>query len=462
MQDSLEAKQQTKRGAGGSSQDDSSSCPLTRPQATKPSPAQALYTPLRETPLPFQESRLPTRKRSQGSGKRLMLIAVLISLLVSMCATILTVLFVGAGAAPDNAQAALLQVGMLSFTGSGQLDPTSSQGLNDQVSLSLSHLTVPPTGYADYAWLLPDAADTVTKPLLLGTLTIHAGTAQLHYNSPAHTNLLATYSRFRVTEQKSGPVPLAPSPDQRTWRSVGAIPNIPTPGDENGYSLLSHMRHLLALDPTLQSIGLGGGLDIWLYRNTGKLVEYATAARDDWSSKGSTGLMHRQIVRILDYLYGSAYVWQQVKAGTPFLIDAKAGRLGLLEVSPTQNPPGYLDHIHIHLQGLANSPGHTATQRALAVQIDRALSTVAQNMKHVSTDAHQLVEMNDEELQQPQALALINDMVTHATAAYAGQPDPATGENTAGVIFIHNTLQSLATMSITTPSKGEIPKLVPG
>jgi hypothetical protein len=428
-------------------------------QATEPPYAQGPYTPLPETLLPPSQRTVPTRKRPRGNGKRLVLIAALISILVLVSATVLTVLFVGQPAIPTNSKSgpavSITQVGTISFTSSGQLDPTSSQGLNDQISLSLSHLAPPAPGHADYAWLLPDKTDDEIKPLLLGTLDTHTGTAHLNYTSPDHANLLTTFSRFRVTEQESGTVPVTPSLDPSTWRYVGEVPSTPTPGDEKGYSLLSHLRHLLAKDPTLQSIGLNGGLDIWLYRNAGKLIEYTTATRDDWSSKGTADLMHRQIVRILDYLYGSAYAWQQVPPGTPFLIDAKAGRLGLLEVSPNQNPPGYLAHVDIHLQGLANSPGHTAGQRQLAIQIDHALNDVTNSMRNISKDAVQLVKMSTAELQQQHALDLINDMVTNANTAYVGQPDPATGENTGGVIFIHNKLQGLATMPITTPSKGD-------
>ena len=59
------------------------------------------------------------------------------------------------------------------------------------------------------------------------------------------------------------------------------------------------------------------------------------------------------------------------------------------------------------------------------------------------------------QLQQPQALSLINDMVTNANTAYVGQPDLATGENTGGISFIHNTIQGLAAMELTTVTKAD-------
>jgi hypothetical protein len=78
-------------------------------------------------------------------------------------------------------------------------------------------------------------------------------------------------------------MPETPPLDPKEWRYVGSIPNVPTPGDEQQYSLLSHMRHLLTKDPTLQEIGLQGGLDIWLYRNSEKILEWSSAARDSWA-----------------------------------------------------------------------------------------------------------------------------------------------------------------------------------
>jgi hypothetical protein len=53
-------------------------------------------------------------------------------------------------------------------------------------------------------------------------------------------------------------------------------------------------------------------------------------------------------------------------------------------------------------------------------------------------------------LQSQDALTLLNDMVTNATSAYVGQFDPATGGNINGVTWIHNELQGLATIPITT------------
>jgi hypothetical protein len=284
-------------------------------------------------------------------------------------------------------------------------------------------------------------------------LNIRAGEAHLDYQSPHHTNLLLTFSRFRVTEQSSTPLPIQPSADPKTWRAIGAISNIPTPGDEQQYSLLSHLRHLLAQDPTMSALGLSGGLGIWLSRNSEKLLEYASAARDDWSGKGAADQMHRQMIRLLDYLDGSMYAWRESPADTPFLIDPKAGRIGLLNMTPDQNPPGILTHVAIHLSGLANAPGHTLAQQHLALQIDQAITIVTALMQNMRKDVVHVLKMDAVHIQQLPALTLLNDIVINATAAYTGQIDAKTGENTGGVLWICQRIQGLAVIPITMPTQ---------
>jgi hypothetical protein len=342
-------------------------------------------------------------------------------------------------------------VGRVSFTSSGQLNPTSSEGLNDVVHLNLFGLTPPASGKSDYAWLLPDASNNEQQPVLLGTLQILKGSAQLTYVSPTHTNLLATYSRFLVTEQTANEEPVIPSLDSATWRYAGSIPDTPTPGDANHYSLLSHLCHLLAKDPTIEGIGLSGGLDIWLYRNTGKILEWSSAARDDWAGgQSALALMRRQIDRVLDYLDGAAFVWRDVPPDTPWLVDPLAGRIGLLEFEQGQNPPGYLAHIDFHLVGYTHSPGVTAGQKRLANKIDGMLIAVQALLWKVHGDAAQLAKMSDAALLAPQALSLLNDMEANANDAFVGQPDPATGTVQGGVTEIHDELQLLATIEVNT------------
>ena len=418
---------------------------------------QALSEQSPQPAMLLQQNPSPTSAhspRKQSIPRQIGLIAALVALLVVAGAVLLPALFSAQPELTSTAQPATqgaTSVGQVAFTSSGQLDPASSTGLNDTITVSLHNLSTPAAGQSYYAWLMPDATDDNTRPLLLGRLSITDGKAQLTYVPPDHENLLAVYSGFEVAEQQSDPMPTTPPLDSKLWRYVGSIPNTPTPGDERHYSLLSHMRHLLAKDPTLQQIGLQGGLDIWLYRNAEKILEWSSAARDSWQGGQQTDLMHRHMIRVLDYLDGAAYVEStgDVPAGSPLLVDPQAGRLGLLEVNQTQLLPAYLIHVDTHLQGVVHAPGHTETQRQLALKIDSALKQVTSLMQKIHQDAVKLVKMNAAQLKSSAALALLNDMVTNATSAYVGQFDPTIGGNTNGVVWIHNELQGLATMSVT-------------
>ncbi len=405
-----------------------------------------------ETRLPAGVSSTPSPRRPPGR-KQFTLIAVVVSLLLAASALLLPILLAQPGqlATTSHSLTAATIVGRVFFTSSGQLNPTSSKGLNDVVHIDLAGLTPPAPGKSDYTWLLPDTSHNEQRPVLLGTLQILKGSAQLTYTSPTHTNLLATYSRFLVTEQAANEEPVIPSLDPATWRYTGSIQDTPTPGDANHYSLLSHLRHLLAKDPTLEGIGLSGGLDIWLYRNTGKILEWSSAARDDWAGgQSALALMRRQIDRVLDYLDGAAFVWHDVPPDTPLLVDPKAGRIGLLEFEQGQNPPGYLAHIDFHLVGYTHSPGVTADQKRLANKIDGMLIAVTALLWKVHDEAEQLAKMSDTALLALQALSLLNDMETNANDAFVGQPDPATGNVQGGVTEIHDELQLLATIEVNT------------
>jgi hypothetical protein len=382
-----------------------------------------------------------------------MLVAV-ISLALIASATLLPSLFVQTGASsltiptrPNNSTPLSNDMGQFSFGSSGQLDPTSSTGLNDIVSLNLHGLTAPPPGTSYYAWLLSDKTQDTVPPILLGQLQVVNGKAQLTYQNQSHTDLLVSYSRFLVTAQASNAQPDLPALDPMTWRYQGSIPDIPTPGDEQGYSLLSHLRHLLAQDPTLQQIGLNGGLGIWLYRNTGKLFEWANAARDDWANNDPTSI-RLMVDRIVEYLDGRNYAWKDLPANTPWLVDAKAGLPGLIDISTSpETPPAYISHVRLHLAGLINAPGHIAAQQQLAGQIDAALSQVQTLLQKARGDAVQLVKMDDAHLQRQNALTLLNDLQMVISNAYIGT-DTASGP-VSGIVWLHNTIGELAQMSVT-------------
>ncbi len=405
-------------------------------------------------PLPGVGQQAFSRKRHLSRGQ-LALIALMLVFVLGGCIWLLPNLLAQSStltAAPPS------PVGQLFFANSGQLNPTSAQGLNDIVIIDLHGITPPASGNALYAWLRPDPGQDEVKPILLGQLTVKAGQVHLTYTSPTHEDLLVTFSRFLVTEQAAMTVPVTPPLDNSTWRYQATIPTIPNPADEqHHYTVLDHLRHLLAKDPTVASIGLAGGLNIWLYRNSLEVMEEATTARDYWQYKSSTPYMHRQVVRILDYLDGYNYALRDVPLIDPFthsesafLIDRKYGELGLLTLDQQQQPPGYLAHISIHLEGVAYSPGATPAQVTLVKQIDTVVTQVVSPLfKKVHDDAAQLVKMDQAQLRTNSALDLLNDMSTNANAAVAGAIDPVTGSVGKGVTWIHAQMGQLAVVTVT-------------
>ena len=417
-------------------------------------PGNMYYTNEDDPATPLPESSFPDLllQTSSRKPKNFLLFAVVILVLVPVSAALVPLFaqfvpsFLSSRTRQDTPPSSM---GQLSFTSSGQLNPNSSTGLNDIVSLSLTTLVQPPPGMALYAWLLPDKTQDFLTPILLGKLNIVNTKAQLTYRHPQHEDLLVSYSRLLITEQDANAAPSLPQLDTSSWKYRGSIPDIPTPGDEQGYSLLSHIRHLLAKDPILSSLGLSGGLDIWLYRNVGKIFEWSNAARDDWASN-NTDLLRRQVDRVVQYIDGQGYAWRDLPHHTPWLVDGKAGRPGLVDYDTAQDeqgPPSYLSHVRLHLNGMVNAPGHNDAQQQLASKIDFTLTKIEAVLKQVRTDAVQIAKMSNTQLKGQDALALLNDMQVNASSAYIGQTSETAG-SVPGVVWIHNTLQQFAQMTI--------------
>src|SRR5438270_8861848 len=223
-------------------------------------------------------------------------------------------------------------VGHVFLLSSGQVNEQSSQGINDELQIDLHNLSNPASGKAFYAWLLSDKKVTEASSILLAKLNVTNGGAQFNYAGDAqHSNLLASYSRFLITEEDANPTPIAPSVDRSTWRYYSELAQTVNPVDN--FSLLDHLRHLLAKDPDLEPLHLPGGLDIWLYRNTQKVMQYSGSAKDCYQS-GQTNCLRKNVIRILDYLDGKNYVQTDVPPGTPNLVDPRLGSVALLEFDP--------------------------------------------------------------------------------------------------------------------------------
>jgi hypothetical protein len=337
------------------------------------------------------------------------------------------------------------------FTNSGQYTPSNAAGIADIVQVHMNNIPDPPAGKNYYFWLQPDTDTTASSsiPILLGSSS-NGGNIDIPFGEPNNQDLLSNYSRFLVTEESSTTPPVSPSPDKSTWRYSAAFSQTKDP--VTGLSVLDHLRHLLSQDPKLRQAGLNGGLDIWLYRDALNVLVLSSSIRDNQSLGTSALFLRRQIIRILDYLDGSQYVSQVEKIPpgiNPVLINPTIARVALLEFDErNQFPPGYLAHIGTHLASIAQSPGVTPEQKALAIQINKSLNNVQLWLTQAHKDAQQLLQMPDAQLLQPGTRPLFDDLYVQTNRAFTGRFDPNTNQVQEGVSQIHSDILRLATFDI--------------
>jgi len=353
------------------------------------------------------------------------------------------------------------------ITSSDQIDPTNSQGVNDQLLLELSHIPATPSGMAYYAWLLNDKNVSDAMPFLLGKLLVSQGQVHLSFvDEQHHANILASDSRILLTQEATDVMPMSPTLDQHAWHYYAELPQTPNPQDTMGHSSqLTHLRHLLSQDPWIESLGLNGGLASWMTRNAEKMLEWTVSARDDWGDAGQIPFMRRQFIRTLEYVDGRDMAQKDVPLGTSLLTDPKVVSVGLLgsDLSDKQHPDtfqswmmnmkdpataGYLYDVSSHLAAVIWSPGATEAQKKQAWAIDAGLNHMRADYEQVRKDALQLLTMTDVQLQQPTALKLLNDMTNHATNAYSGQYDPTGQWGQPGALNIYHGIQALATFDL--------------
>ncbi len=414
---------------------------------------------------PLTEERPTPPVSEAGSGRRRFPAALfIVSLLILVGAGVISYLsflrmFPFAPAAP-----VIRLVGHITFLSSEQLSENSSQGIDDEVQIDLHSLSSPAAGKSYYAWLLGDKNLSDSKAILLGKLSVTQGNAYLLYpGDQQHTNLLEFNSRFVVTEEDAEMTPITPSPDYSAWRYYGEIPQTPDPLNSHHYSFLDHVRHLLASEPMLNDLELPGGLNNWFYRNTGKLIEWTISARDRWEESKDLAFVRRQTIRTLTYLDGLSFVQQDMPPDATLPDTSKLDSVGLLDVNgQNQNPASYLGSIVYHLNGLLDAPGSTQDVRKNAAQIITAMNNVQGWLETMHADAKQIVAMTDAQLGQSAAFTLLNDLVDQANHAYVGEIGPTNGEMREGVTWIHEHLQSLATIPVTQYfAGGSSPEIVP-
>ena len=417
-------------------------------------------------PAPTDER--PTLLVSEaGSGRRRFPAALfIVSLLILVGAGMISYLsFFRVFTFAPAAAPVMRLVGNITFLSSEQLSENSSQGIDDKVQIDLHSLASPAAGKSYYAWLLGDKNQAESRTILLGKLSTNQGNAYLLYaGDQQHTNLLEFNSRFVVTEEDAAMTPpITPSPDYSAWRYYGEIPQTPDPFNSHHYSFLDHMRHLLASEPMLNDLELPGGLNNWFYRNTGKLIEWTVSARDRWEESKDLAFVRRQTIRTLTYLDGLSFVQQDMPPDATLSDSSKLESVGLLDVNgQNQNPASYIGSIVYHLNGLLDAPGSTPDVRKNAAQIITAMNNVQGWLEIMHADAKQIVAMTDAQLGQPAAFTLLNDLVDQANHAYVGELDPTSGEMREGVTWIHERLQSLATLPVTQYiAGGSPPEIVP-
>ncbi|GCF06946.1 hypothetical protein [Dictyobacter arantiisoli] len=372
------------------------------------------------------------------------------------------------GIAAKPTPSAPAAVGRVTFTSSGQVNETSSQGIADQVVLDLHGIPNPAANKKYYAWLLADKSQSDPMSIALGALTLTGGKAHLQFaGDNQHSNLLALTSRILITEEDAHVPPISPSLNTQDWRYYGEFSATPIPatGNAKPYSYLDHLRHLLSSDPTLEQMELPGGLNNWLYRNTSKLVEWTGSMRETWENTKDTAFIQRQTLRVLAYLDGTTFLYKDLPAKSPLLVNERLARIGLLDVNgPDQLPPDYMDHVNKHLRGLLQASNPPAGLRQQVTDLTVAMDNIELWLTQVRSDAQKLMKMTPAQMRQPVTLSIINDMIDNANRAFAGQADPSTGQTREGVSWLHDHMQLLATLDlkpISAKMSSDIPQILP-
>ncbi len=430
--------------------------------------SQAGTAPPQSTPPPQAP---PVLKQDPKRPRQRIIIASLALLLLLIAGSLSTFLLLPRIFHPSTATTDAI-VGHAFFVSSGQLND-GAQGIADKLQVDLQNVQNPPTGKSYYLWLLGDKDLMLQKPDLLVPAPIHppllltnslpVQNNAIHYTylgDDQHNNLLSEASRLLITQEDIGQRPTTPSSNPAAWVYYAQLPQALIPGSEPKLRGLDHIRHLYYNEDHLKVLALYGGLDIWIFRNTEKILEWSTSARDDFDgTTNNYGLMHSLFTSILDYLDGTSNVHVDVPSGTPIDADANTARVSLLTVDPTRqgvaqfldtNPPGDLDHMALHLSELVKAPDASPRIRQLAQHILIAVGNAQAWLKQVRMDAKALFNMSPAQLAQPAAQSVLEDLVAQATYAYIGQLNPTTNTTIPGIVQVHDDVQKLATFDITT------------
>ncbi|TMD68892.1 MAG: serine/threonine protein kinase [Chloroflexi bacterium] len=456
--------------------------PVSAPAPPTPSPAPSQASPDTTSPAsppPSPSSQVPVvipppepvkPGRRRGPFKRNLTIAIIVLLILLLVASTLVAIFAFPRKQANTTPAApttIPVVGHVYFLSSGKLYLNNNQGIYDEVFLDLHNIAAPDPGKSYYAWLLSDSNKSDMTWVALGKLSVTNGkVSYLYPGLQTHVNLLIDYSRLLITEEDASGPSLNPVLAPAAWRYYGQIYQLPSPKDLNHFSLLDHLRHLLVQAPELTVLGFPGGLSIWLMRNVEELLRWSVEAKDRFLN---TIAVRGLLVNILFYLDGECAPadFKDAPAGTPTTppnatiahiarfalvspcLQEQQQQVDILKQVFRRTPHDFIDHLLFHLNGVVKSPGTLGDLNTLTIQLNTAVTNVKKSLTQLRQDALQLVHMTDQQLAQPSAQALVGDMALQARYAYAGQPDPVTGNTQGGATWVYNNVQRLATFEVT-------------
>lgn len=418
-----------------------------------PPPGNVAALPLTYDRPPATSSRLVKLKKAVRNSyqdafykRKRRVIALTLFLIVVWLGTVLTFLILLGPSLRGNAQTSLASAqvyGHIYFFSTDVAGTEPTKGFVDGVEIYLQDLKPPASKNSYYAWLLPDEHNSNGVALLLGQFTPVNGSAHLSFTSPTQANLLATESRFLITEEATSPMPLSPTADHSKWRYYGEIPQTPNPQDASHLSGLDHLRRILSGTSTTP-----GGLAFQLFQNARKILEWASAARGVGTPTNPNEIQN-ELIQILDALDGKNFVNLDVPPDTPILVPSSISSNPILTLNPNGTTPGSLQNIEQHLVGFSNAPHVAKQQQALAGALDVELNAVNVPLEQVRQDARQLATLDDQQLIASTTLPMLDDLVNQATIAFAGQDDPVTGDHQGGITSIFDHLQQLAQFVVT-------------
>ncbi len=333
------------------------------------------------------------------------------------------------------------------FVSGGQLNESNVQGNNDQLLIELQHVPDPAPGKSYFAWLLSGNNQNAASPILLGgALPVNHGDVHFLYTGTSqHANLIGITDSLLITQEKANTTPVSPTTDKSMRSYYAELPQQTAGQGQQQPTALDSLRALLYEEQSMSNLGIHGGLNIQLLKNTGKILEWIYSAR----GSNDASFRYREIVRTLDYLDGLANVQLDTAPGTPVLADKVLAQVPLLDRLPNQTQASYLALTEAQLASLAAAPGITAATRTLALQTKQALSGNIQSLlTQVREVATLFVAMPQGLLLQPVAQSLLDDMVALSNVAFVGRLDPATNELQPGIVQIFYNIQHLASYDL--------------